>query len=55
MERVDKFIKKSLHMKSDNAAGFFKLAREAEKAEWVVVYKDENAVIYQDIVREKGR
>jgi hypothetical protein len=55
MDRADKFIKKSLHIKSDNGAGFSKVVKEMRKAGWAVVYKDANVAIYQDRARERGR
>lgn len=54
MARIDNFVKKSLHMRTDKEWGFSKVVMAAKKAGWVVVYKDENVVIYQDKAREAG-
>lgn len=48
MDRIDKFVKKSLHTPVDKKVGFSKMVKDVGKAGWVVVYKDEKAVIYQD-------
>ncbi len=45
---LDNFVKKSLHMKPEKEAGFSKVVKAAKKAGWVVVYKDEGVIIYQD-------
>lgn len=52
MDRFDNFVKKSLRIKPEKEMGFSKVVTAAKKAGWVVVYKDEEVVVYQDKARE---
>ncbi len=44
---LENFTTKVLHLPMEKEVGFSKLSEEAKKAGWVVVYKDDTAMIYR--------